>query len=987
MDNRQPDHFRRSRSRSPHRFSHNGPPQAQARSYNRGPDRWADHQQPQQQHRHHQPYHQQQHIPPPPHHGQHDYPHRGDIHSEAKYGNPSYPPNEHTYPSSQASFHSRAGSSYQRAGHPGMNKEDRGEPDYGDYVPPSERRSPTRSNRGREDWEGGYEAERNGYEDRGRDRAGFGGGGGRGGFHSQGRSDFSQIHHPGERGQAYQSNANVPSFPPSNHLNRPRYPPSQAEPWSQSQPYRDPSPSRAYTAYSQHSANDQRAPYDHRQQQPFDEVYGGYDDEYGGAGTGGKPKRKEKEGPSEVSRHIIFLGLDPEMKETDLFDFLKEQGAQVESTTIIRDKITGASRGFGFALFAHTTAASTFLHSHFPSISIPFPSDAPHPRRVKIDFSASPNQPGHQPHSKNSWGATLSSGSSSMSDGRVRRGAGGGNDGMRDIGGNEGGENRVLLIRGVDVLARWKEVLDRVVQEVFEFSKSQTQTSGQDEYNTDSTRPSTEVGSTFITRLIGIRDKETGGSWGFCFLEMRTAEHAIGLLNRVLSPTIHPTGFRLDPSPKPVSISYANPAAFGPKKLSSVGISGQGKVIDGGGQFGLGGTSETVAYWDDGAELVEVWAEGGKEAAAADAELASFLSGLKADPNFAFLTSKEGARVNAQPTSALVSASNSAESKPISSSAHKKEEIMVPIAIGGIRLPKAGAEKVMKSVFQSAEADEEEEEESVREEREAAAAKAKGLYKVPPMASSRKIANSINKWNTKQSELASEPAPSLSAPSSISSENLTPVGVPQSNIINHEEPDGEFEFSDKIKLACLLCQRQLKSLELLSKHNQASDLHKKNLQDATLREVARNRVKAAREAAGLANPPTSEYVDRASQRRTLFNQPEAPVPVSKSANTVFKRKFVEGPTPIAQPAPPPPPVPLGQDQNNVGNKMLAKMGWKDGQGLGISGEGRVDPVQALQFAHSAGLGSVKPKDSSKTASTGEDTYSAQVRDSARNRYN
>lgn len=36
----------------------------------------------------------------------------------------------------------------------------------------------------------------------------------------------------------------------------------------------------------------------------------------------------------------------------------------------------------------------------------------------------------------------------------------------------------------------------------------------------------------------------------------------------------------------------------------------------------------------------------------------------------------------------------------------------------------------------------------------------------------------------------------------------------------------EFEFSDLVKLACLLCARQFKSLDQLKKHNKESDLHK-----------------------------------------------------------------------------------------------------------------------------------------------------------------
>jgi len=36
----------------------------------------------------------------------------------------------------------------------------------------------------------------------------------------------------------------------------------------------------------------------------------------------------------------------------------------------------------------------------------------------------------------------------------------------------------------------------------------------------------------------------------------------------------------------------------------------------------------------------------------------------------------------------------------------------------------------------------------------------------------------------------------------------------------------EFEFSDFVKLACMLCARQFKTLDQLKKHNKESDLHK-----------------------------------------------------------------------------------------------------------------------------------------------------------------
>lgn len=50
-----------------------------------------------------------------------------------------------------------------------------------------------------------------------------------------------------------------------------------------------------------------------------------------------------------------------------------------------------------------------------------------------------------------------------------------------------------------------------------------------------------------------------------------------------------------------------------------------------------------------------------------------------------------------------------------------------------------------------------------------------------------------------------------------------PKPTPPPSIIPEEM---EFEFSDLVKLACLLCARQFKTLDQLKKHNKESDLHK-----------------------------------------------------------------------------------------------------------------------------------------------------------------
>ncbi len=157
------------------------------------------------------------------------------------------------------------------------------------------------------------------------------------------------------------------------------------------------------------------------------------------------------------------------------------------------------------------------------------------------------------------------------------------------------------------------------------------------------------------------------------------------------------------------------------------------------------------------------------------------------------------------------------------------------------------------------------------------------------------------------------------------------------------QAEAEFEFSDTLALTCLLCARQFKSLDQLKRHNKESDLHKKNYKDANLREVAREKAKAARaKAEQQQQQQQPKYRDRASERRVMHNQPDVPRPTPTELPP-NKRKSDGPPAPSP---PPPPPLNLGQDENNIGNKLLKMMGWKEGQGLGTSGEGRVEPMYA-----------------------------------------
>ena len=116
----------------------------------------------------------------------------------------------------------------------------------------------------------------------------------------------------------------------------------------------------------------------------------------------------------------------------------------------------------------------------------------------------------------------------------------------------------------------------------------------------------------------------------------------------------------------------------------------------------------------------------------------------------------------------------------------------------------------------------------------------------------------------------------------------------------------------------------------------------KNFKDANLRDVAREKAKTAKAKAGAAEGP--KYRDRASERRIMHNQPDIPLPEGGAAasKAAGKQRRAEGPPP--PPSPPPPPVNPGEDESNVGNKLLRMMGWTEGSGLGTDGEGRVEPM-------------------------------------------
>ncbi|XP_075233397.1 RNA-binding protein 5 [Lycorma delicatula] len=153
---------------------------------------------------------------------------------------------------------------------------------------------------------------------------------------------------------------------------------------------------------------------------------------------------------------------------------------------------------------------------------------------------------------------------------------------------------------------------------------------------------------------------------------------------------------------------------------------------------------------------------------------------------------------------------------------------------------------------------------------------------------------------------------------------------------NHHLDDKQF--TDWNKLACLLCKRQFPSKDVLIKHQQLSDLHKQNLEQWY-------------KSRGLdpsdAQQKTQQYRDRAKERRLKYGEPDQPQP-NRLKETYMKAR--EATVTYEEP------TKMGLGSDNLGNKLLQKMGWQEGMGLGKKNQGRTSIIETERRIATAGLG-------------------------------
>jgi len=170
------------------------------------------------------------------------------------------------------------------------------------------------------------------------------------------------------------------------------------------------------------------------------------------------------------------------------------------------------------------------------------------------------------------------------------------------------------------------------------------------------------------------------------------------------------------------------------------------------------------------------------------------------------------------------------------------------------------------------------------------------VIEIVPIQKKRCVAD-IEKWAKRQEEIRVETLPECSQ--LPPRESVDSPGMSERQTVQ-KTADG--------KPICSLCKRKFASLEKLREHEEVSTLHKQNL----LR---------ANEQLSSSVPDTTEYRDRAKERRDLFGV-EPPKPKS----------FAVVPPSCIPEAAPSPHDNLGN--SNIGNKLLQKLGWNEGSVLG-----------------------------------------------------
>ncbi|KAJ8328633.1 hypothetical protein O5D80_003214 [Batrachochytrium dendrobatidis] len=583
------------------------------------------------------------------------------------------------------------------------------------------------------------------------------------------------------------------------------------------------------------------------------------------------------------------------------------QDVMVESIRVVRDRISGLSRGFAFVTFPSIDAAGEWVSRHSPSVNIGGSV-------VGIELKK-----GAMGSEETDWicnrcntcnfkrrGKCFRCGSlptQAMSGDNTRlESTFLINDGSRDIGDIP---NPLLLLRGLDSLTT-EDTLYRHING--------------------------------IVPLVGVRlvkDRQTRTSLGFAFAEFSGLDKADCFLGSIYN-MMEPRPLVIDGCT--ISVSYAHMGSFIPVYTASLWVSSvykDGKIIQ-------------VSYWDEQAYAMQypsvqipstippittpqaipdtaTVVRMPQNSATLDDELAAFYTSTK-DMDSTFVDTQSACL---QPKQVL---EGGIDTEPVHDKISTQTSVSNTAQTVGV--VEATNEPMVKSF-----------------------PIAKKLKKASGSNTNSKISIQLEKWQTKQAELKDFDATATDRSSDLITDDVLMMRLPTENAVNEIH-------SDLAIMACLLCQRQFKSIDDLKKHQAKSALHKINMQN--LRE------KQLQELGDQLKSEQQSNKKRWKKQQWSQKNSANMIPIQGNKTTVSANTRTE----------------IGED--NIGNRLLQKMGWKAGQGLGADGGGIVAPVEAKAYATGAGIGAsvvMSTADLTETLANGRDpnSYGERIRRAARNR--
>lgn len=223
---------------------------------------------------------------------------------------------------------------------------------------------------------------------------------------------------------------------------------------------------------------------------------------------------------------------------------------------------------------------------------------------------------------------------------------------------------------------------------------------------------------------------------------------------------------------------------------------------------------------------------------------------------------------------------------------------------------------------------------------------------------------------------ARQPSPSEKSPAREAAATSPSANSPHTQPENN--PAKEETYTDKERLMCLICMRKYKSIDEVNIHEKSRN-HKTAMEDDEKVKAALPRLAARDKRLQKGESQTSQYRDRAKERRDIYNQPNRPSSQASKPKPESKK-----PTEEAKPA---------AKAASKGAGMLAKMGWTTGVGLGANSDGRTEAIATNAYQEGVGLGAdggnlgdAAELAERKTTGSYSD-YLSSVQDKARERYN